>query len=325
MDKKVVLVTGIGGNVGQGILRNILSSNFPIKIIGTNTIEFSAGNYFCSKVYKVPFASDKAYIKEINKIIKKENIDLIIPSTDYEVYYLAKNKGKIRCKIAVSGIKAAEIYLNKYESYLHHKKFDIPFAKAELPSNYKGQFLQCIAKPKEGRGSRGLVLNPVDVSSFKDSDYMIQELHNGIELTTAFYVTKERKLLSFITLERRLENGTTMSCEVNSEYDTEVKKIVQKIIKTTDILGSANLQFIADDRGKLYPFEINCRISGTNSIRSNFGFKDVEYTLMEHLYNAKLKKPKLLKGKAIRVLMDIIYIENNKSREKKTFNNPFIF
>ena len=326
MDAKIVLVTGIGGNVGQGILRNIKNSPYPIKLIGSNNTKFSAGNFFCSKVYHVPMAYHKTYISEINKIVKREKIDLIIPSTDYEVYYLAKNKDKINCKLAVSGIQSTEIYLDKFKSFLHHKKFKIPFAKSFLPSQFKGQFKNYLAKPREGRGSRGIVLNPMDVRVFKDADYMIQEMHSGIELTTAFYVTKARKLLGYITFERKLENGTTVLCSVNKSYDKEVGKIIREMIATTDLVGSVNLQFIVDSKKRIHPFEINCRISGTNSIRSNFGFKDVEYILEEYLYDIVPKKPKLTSGTAIRILMDIIYQGKTlKDLENNKFSKAYIF
>lgn len=326
MDEKVVLVTGVGGNVGQGILRNILNSPYPIKLIGTNTEAFSAGNYFCNKTYKVPFATNPYYIKEINKIVKTEKVDLIIPSTDYEVYALAKNTNKVKCKVAVSGIQSAEIYLDKYKTYLLHKTFGIPFAEAVLPSKFKNQFKNYIAKPREGRGSRGLILNPRSTRQFKDTEYMIQEMHLGIELTTAFYVTKKRKLLGFITLERSLENGTTILCTVNDKYNKKVEEIIKKMIKHTDMIGSVNLQFIVDKKENIHPFEVNCRVSGTNSIRSNFGFKDVEYILEENLFNIVPKRPKIVHGTAIRVLMDIIYPEQEaKEIIKKKSKRSFIF
>lgn len=307
MDKKVVLVTGIGGNVGQGILRNIIASPYEVTLIGCNTVEFSAGNHFCRKSYLVPFAYHETYIPTINKIVAENNVDLIIPSTDYEVYYLSKNKDLLACEVAVAGINAAGIYLDKYKSFLHHQKNNIPFAAAMLPSEYKGEYKEIIAKPREGRGSRGLVINPETWSDFSDEQYMIQELHRGKEITTAFYVDKNRKLHGYITLERSLENGATSQCSVNTDYDKAIEPILQKIIDCSDISGAANLQSIATADGGIYPFEINCRISGTNSIRSNFGFKDVEYTLEEYLYNTKPSQPNIIKGHAIRILMDIIY------------------
>jgi len=69
MDKKIVLVTGIGGNVGQGILRNILKTKFPIRIVGCNVADFSAGNHLCDSFYKVPFANDEASRAALSRVL----------------------------------------------------------------------------------------------------------------------------------------------------------------------------------------------------------------------------------------------------------------
>ena len=53
--------------------------------------------------------------------------------------------------------------------------------------------------------------------------------------------------------------------------------------------------------------EIYCRISGTNSLRSQFGFRDVAYTMQEYLYGQVPEAPQVTPGCAIRVMMDIIY------------------
>ena len=324
MAKKRILVTGIGGNVGQGILRNIISLNLDIELFGSNTIEFSAGNHFCKKVFLVPFAFSETYISIIKKIVEENKIDLIIPSTDYEVFYLGKNKSLIPCEIAVSEANTSNIYLDKYKSFLHHKQHNLPFANSYLPSEYKGPFKEIIAKPREGRGSRGLFINPSDITNFSDDEYVIQEFHTGKEITTAFYVTKEGKLHGLITMDRSLENGTTIECEVIKMYDDEFEKIILKMIEHSEFRGGINLQSIVTSVGLIVPFEINCRISGTNSIRSNFGFKDVKYTLQEYLYNEKPDIPKIIGGKAIRVLMDIIYPEPN-SLDNKVNPDSYIF
>ena len=319
MDKRIVLVTGIGGNVGQGILRNIKASGLPIQLIGTNTISFSAGNHFCDKVYTVLPAYAPGYIEQMSSIVKEVKADLIIPSTDYEVYHLALAKESISCSIAVSGANAASIYLDKYKSFEHHRAFNIPFADSILPSAYKGQFKECIAKPREGRGSRGLVINPSDAAAFSDDTYVIQEFHRGQEITSAFYVNKNGVLHGHITLSRNLEHGTTMDCEVISKYDKQVQVILESMLKTIEIRGGANLQSIVTEDGRIVPFEVNCRISGTNSIRSQFGFKDVYYTLQEYLYGQEPDKPNVKPGRAIRILMDIIYPEHGDDTQSYIF------
>ncbi|MGY8816042.1 MAG: hypothetical protein ACKVHQ_15220 [Gammaproteobacteria bacterium] len=115
MDRKNVLVTGIGGNVGQGIIRNIRSTKYNVRVIGTNVVEFSAGNHLCDVFHKVPYAVDKSYIATIQQIVENEQIDLIIPSTDYESSCLAQNRAEIDTVISSSDEATCAIYLDKYE------------------------------------------------------------------------------------------------------------------------------------------------------------------------------------------------------------------
>ncbi len=317
MDEKRIVVTGIGGNVGQGIIRNIRATNYSIKIVGVNVDAFSAGNHLCDVFYKVPYAYSEDYIQIIKNIVEKEHIDLIIPATDFEVYYLSKFQDKIPCEIVVSSIETASNYLDKYNTFLHFSKHEIPFATSFLPSQYNNEFKEIILKPRKGRGSRGIQINPKEFKSFSDEEYMIQELHKGVEITTAFYVNKSNKLHGFITFERILENGTTTHCKVTTAFDIKLKLMIRQLISVSNIKGSANLQAIVTKFGEIVPFEINCRISGTNSIRSNFGFKDVEYTLQEWLYNESPSSPIIRNGIATRILMDVIYSEAKDFPEAK--------
>lgn len=325
MEKKVI-VTGIGGNVGQGVIRNIKKTGFNIKVIGTNVTSFSAGNHLCDLFYKVSYAYNRNYIDEIISIVNNERVDLIIPTTDFEVYFLSKNIDKIPCDVAVSKIESATNYLDKFLTFQFLNKHNIPFAESYLPSKFNREFNDYILKPRKGRGSRGIKINPVNYSDFNDEEYMVQELHKGREITTSFYVKKDNSLHSFITLDRVLENGTTTHCKVVDDHDEKLKKILETLIEKSGIRGAANLQSIVNKKGEIFPFEINCRISGTNSIRSNFGFEDVKYTLEEWLYKTQLSKPKIKKGIATRILMDVIYIDETEFENAKTNkSNHFIF
>lgn len=302
---KNVLVTGIGGNVGQGILRNIISFDLDIRLIGTNTEAVSGGNHFCDVVYKVPFSKSPEYIPSMQKICKKEKVHLIIPSTDYETYYLALVSDSLPL-LSSSDAPIAKIFLNKYQTYKSFNKLSIPFAQTVLPSSYNNNFDEFIVKPIEGRGSREIYINPKNPREFSDG-YVIQKLIRGSEITTAFYVTREKKLLGHITFERSLLFGLTDKCQVTLKYNKQVEVIIKRIISNFNIKGSCNMQSIVDRNGDIIPFEVNCRISGTNSIRGYFGFEDVRYALEEYLFNKTPKKPTIKKGSAVRVLTDVIY------------------
>ena len=308
MEAKTVLVTGIGGNVGQGIIRNILSTNYPIKLIGTNTLEFSAGNHMVDSFYQVPFAYEKEYIDKIIKIVALEKVDLIIPSTDYEMNFLIAHQSKFSCKIAGGGPISTSIYLDKYKTALFHVQHNLSFVETCLPSEFKGQFNPAIAKPRKGRGSKGLIKNVQNANDLSDDEYLVQLQCEGKEITSAVYVSYlTGKIIGTITLERTLENGATTYCKVVKEFDDEINKIAQDIANKTDVKGSFNIQSIVTNDGEINPFEINCRISGTNSIRSHFGFPDVVFTIDELLYQKTINTPVISEGSAYRYLADVIY------------------
>ncbi len=306
MEKKTVLVTGIGGNVGQGILRNIHSLDLPIRLIGIDISSFTAGNHLCDCTYTVPYSYHENYIPCLQTIIDTEKVDLVVPSTDYEVYYLSKNKDVLNAIILASDFETAGIYLDKYATYQFLNKNHIPFAKSWLPKEFDFSENEIIAKPREGRGSRGILVHPEKPSELSD-DYMIQPLYKGIEITTAVYVTKDKKLHGLFTMERSLTNGTTTESKVVFDYDDQMKIIAQQMIDLGGLVGSFNIQSIVTEEKEIMPFEINCRISGTNSIRHNLGFQDVKYGIQEYLLNEIPDQPKPIFGVATRILMDVIY------------------
>ena len=102
--------------------------------------------------------------------------------------------------------------------------------------------------------------------------------------------------------------GATQSCRVVRDYDDPVAAIASAMNSSLVLRGSVNIQSIVVSAGRVIPFEVNCRISGTNSIRSHFGFKDVQYTLQEFLWNEAPEPVAIKSGTAVRILMDVIYV-----------------
>tara|TARA_R110001592_G_scaffold363109_2_gene680460 strand:- start:155507 stop:156493 length:987 start_codon:yes stop_codon:yes gene_type:complete len=326
MDKRfVILVTGIGGNVGQGIIRNIRQTGIDAFVIGTNVVGFSPGNHLADEVIVTPFAFDDNYIPMMLNIVDEKKVQLILTATDYETYYLAANKERFTCPIAVSGKEISEIYLDKYLTYLHHNKHQLPFADTVLPGEVvPNHWKRVIGKPRKGRGSRGILMDPENPEKLSPEEYMLQEYIEGPEITTAFYVTKEGLLHGHITLYRELENGATISCEVTKEYDIALENIMTRMISKGELRGSVNLQSRVRSNGDIVPFEVNCRISGTNSIRSQFGFCDVQYLIEEYLLKQKPSAPKIIEGKAVRILMDVVYPKCKKDDESINASTPHL-
>lgn len=316
-------MTGIGGVVGQGILRNLRAMGLAVQIIGTNTRQVSAGNHLCDHVYQVPFAGNEGYMAIIHDLTLRYNVELIIPSTDYEAYHLSLNAATLSSKLAASPPEITAFCLDKYLNFKEFEKLGLPFASSILPSDYKGEFARTIVKPREGRGSRNIMVDPLSPTDFGD-DYVVQEYLDGPELTTAFYVLQTGKLHGFITLKRELEQGNTSRCEVVMNYDEAIREMIDQIIAHFPFRGSCNIQSCVANNG-IVPFEINCRISGTNSIRSQFGFNDVAYTVQELFLNQVPDSPRIIQGSAIRIIHDVIYPDKSLSEISNRDDNFWIF
>ncbi|MCA9078121.1 MAG: ATP-grasp domain-containing protein [Planctomycetaceae bacterium] len=302
---QTILVTGIGGNVGQGILRNIRAAFPKLRLVGTDIRDATAGHHFCDAAHRVPYCYDDGFADRVIDICRQESVDLIIPGTDYEVVYIGELASDLPTVLGTPP-DVARLFVDKLQTCHAFASVGIPFADGCLPSEYDGQFDSLIVKPREGRGSRGLHINPAAPTAFDDT-CMVQQLILGKELTTAFYVTKSRDIHGHITFERELAAGATERCATTTEYDRLVEPLIEAITENFDVRGPCNVQVILTDDDRLVPFEINCRYSGTNSIRSQFGFEDVRWGIEEWLLDQLPSAWTLKPGAAIRILMDIIY------------------
>lgn len=301
---RTVLVTGIGGDVGQGILRNIRAAFPDIRLVGTDVGALPAGIHFCDAAYTVPYSHDASYYDRMLEICAKEKVELIIPSTDYEVTHLGKIETRLPALLA-SPHEVSEIFMDKYRTFQEFKRCGIAFADTRLATEYADDWPHIVVKPRDGRGSRDVSFDPAEIPM--SENFIVQPLIEGRELTIAFYVTKEGQLHGFISFERELKHGHTDRCEVVTIYDNKIRALIEQLIKHFTIRGPCNIQAKLTADGELIPFEINCRYSGTNSIRAKFGFEDVRYGIEEYLLHTAPTAPAIKPGSAVRIMMDIIF------------------
>lgn len=301
----VVLVTAVSGNVGQGVLRCIRQRFPEIRIVGCDIGTLTAGHRYCDSFHQVPYSYEDGYAECISRLCREESVDLVIPATDYEVYYLGRNAGGLPALIA-SPPAVSWMFIDKLETWRCFHEHGIPFAESSLPKDYKDDFGETIVKPREGRGSRSIHINPTDPAGF-DRSYVVQKLYKGTEITTAVYVRRDREIHGMITFERSLVAGTTERCQVTSQYDVGLEGIIGSIVQNIEVYGPFNVQSIVTDSGLVVPFEINCRYSGTTSIRAQLGFPDVVFGIQEYLLGGAPEPPNVIPGAAIRILLDIVY------------------
>lgn len=94
-----VLVTGAGGSAASNFIQSLRLTGEKYYIVGCDINPYHLELSNTDKSYIVPRISESNYIEKINELIKKEKIDIIHPQPDQEVFFLSKNRDKIKARL----------------------------------------------------------------------------------------------------------------------------------------------------------------------------------------------------------------------------------
>ena len=277
-----IAITGIGGGVGQSILKSLYNSGYEIVVLDSELL--GTGLYAAPISYLVPYAYEPDYISSLLNICEKENISLLFPGLDAELAPLSLNREAFQAigtTVLVSSPEVIEMSDNKLVMFDRLKKFglDVPFTeplniKPDMHVNFPIIIKQMIG----GARSQNVFLirnrNEWDSVIAKvgntPENFILQEYIEGDEYTCGT-VNLENSCKGVIVMRRQLRDGDTYKCF--TENNNVIKEAVQKLVDTIKPFGACNIQLRMKD-GKPYIFEINARCSGTTAARTLCGFNE---------------------------------------------------
>lgn len=282
--RPTVLISGIGGDIAQGVATILRECRPDLRLIGTDIHECHAGKKWVDRVEVLPRATDKDYIPRLKEILDKEKVHFFIPMTEAELAVLVGREHELaKIRWITPGLGVLKAGLDKWETNQALLRLQLPAPKSMLPPFMRGLKYPCIIKNRFGSGSRGLAT----VYSEQELFFLAQRLEKPIlqelllpddqEVTCAVYRNREGKVASLQML-RRLMGGFTSWAKVITE--PQVKKICEKIAIGLDLRGSMNIQLRITQNGPRV-FEINPRFSSTVLMRHRFGFTDVLWAMAE--------------------------------------------
>lgn len=312
-----VLVTSIGGDLGQAVCKALRYAGYPIKIFGTDCKNFIPYPLFCDNFKVIPKANISAYIEFINKFVLLNSIDLIYICSEQELFYISDHfediAPEIRCRIAIQSPAIINICKNKLKTiqflkdnkfpYVHSSVFDNSIPLDVLLKDYN---YPLVVKKFTDSGSKHfhLITSRKELNSITDLDntYMLQEYIPGIEYTNAVYKDPFSNEIFVITLERTLKDG--ISAEVKVVFHKEIEELCKEVAKKLNLTGSINIQLRKQAGCKPVIFEINPRYSSTSFMRANFGFNDVIYAFQNIVLKKPASAPTIKAGAAYRYITE---------------------
>ncbi len=291
MNKLKILVLGVGGNVGIGILKVLKqSSTFSAEVYGACVNKNSAGFKFSDFALISPYANDPNFLPWLNRIVKNYGIRVVLSGVEEVNEVLANihptNDTHIFLTPEASNLKIFKSKLDtvkwlKGRNINHPKTIDLDAPTDEAdPLKFP-----LVVKPKIGKGSEGVkILSKLEELKIfrRIGNYLAQELigTKESEYTCGVYKSKFG-YTKVIVMQRYLHNGST--CYAKVVKNELIEKYCQQIAGELETTAPFNIQLRLSENDTPYCFEINMRLSGTTSIRHNFGFRDCEVWINEQV------------------------------------------
>lgn len=287
-----ILVTAIGGNVANGILKILVKGND--EIYGCDINDFPVGIDKVKVFWKSDLAVSPDYIPNLLNKCLYYGITHIIPVNESEINVISNNIDLFainNIKLIMQNKSVLDICLDKLTTMRYLSKFineNIPrtFTFNEFVENNETY----VVKLRNSCGSKFLkyisTRDELEDLPHSNEEYIVQEYleNNDEEYTIGLFADKEE--INTIIFKRKLHDGYTNFVELVQIDEIEV--LAKNIANIFNLRGYINIQ-LRKKNGKYKIFEINPRISGTVYFRHMLGFDDVIWwiNLVDGIENPK--------------------------------------
>jgi len=287
-----VLVTGIGGDIGNGIGRILRDCSFVENIIGCDIHDEHAGHLVFDDCLIVPRASSSDYFSAINVIRRRHEIDAIVVTSEQELRRLSAlpaDSDPFDLPFVMANQTSMLVGFDKLRTAEFISALGMPSPRTwpvsvSDPDNYP-----IVLKSRVGAGNAAVYVvqegKHIDAYRTLFPDYIWQEYipDDRNEYTCGVYGCADGEIRTII-FRRRLVSGVTGYAELVENDD--IRSVCVAIAQALDLRGSINMQLRLSERGPLV-FEINPRFSSTVSFRHRLGFTDVRWSLEEQILGLK--------------------------------------
>ena len=317
MNKVNILVTGVGAIIGYGIINSLRQQNlYPLRIVGMDIYDDAYGQFLCDKFYVAERADSTNYLVFINELIAKEQIDLIIPGIEQDMYRLFELQDCINTKVALNNGLLISLSKDKLETYYYFQENKLNV----IPTLYHAPYEECVEKlgnpfllkPRSSYASKGIH----KITSKEEFDFYNREQDANIfqriigsadeEYTVAVFGKADGTYADYIILKRKLAQTGATDKATLILHDELTMNYVDEICRLTKPEGPTNIQ-LRKEGDKVYLLEINPRISSACSIRTAMGYNDPLKCIEYYLYGRYMSPNEKKMLHAVRFISDFFY------------------
>lgn len=306
-----VAITGVGGGVGQAVIRSLRRSRLPLTLIGLDADPWSAGLYQCDRHALIPMASDPGYAAALERVIEEHAVEALIPGTDPELLPVALFRERcleLGCQPISSTPRLVRIARDKRLSYAELSALGLPFVRtftvAEFLAIASTALFPVMLKPRDGSASLGakVVFSreelPTDsgAENYVVQDYLLPaewgiespgpgdvmkggRLRQEDEIALQGVVGPDGTVVSIFASNNELRDGVPIRAVPTRA--PELLALAQRAftcLAQQGHVGPINLQG-RQTRAGVVLYEMNPRFTGNTASRAALGFNEVEAAL----------------------------------------------
>ncbi len=262
-----VLILDMGSTTAISVAKGLgVQKDFNVRIFGADTHDSweIAGSAFCQKFFTIPMAKTvKPYLQSVLRIIKENNIDLMIPIVDSELEIIAKYRKYIECNtcLLLSPEASIRICNDKYLTYRFLNDHAIPTLKTWTGDGNEAHGYPLVIKPRFGLGSKGVqIVHSIEEKKAlsHEKEFIMQEYCSGREYTVDIFARRGELLAAVPRWRRETRGGISYSGQTCK--NSTMVFYAAEIAKHLNIHGPANIQCFLQG-SSVFILEINPRFS----------------------------------------------------------------
>ena len=272
---KRILITGARVPVSIDLSRRFHAAGH--KVFLCDSVRFPIGRFTNQQqsFYRVPSPrhDTAGFIFEVNRIIDKHQIDLVIPTTE-ECFYLSAHREELRCACLIESLPLLESLHNKFTfSQTYENEFaSMPRTDLITGANqlhmYMPQSTDFVFKPVYSRFADSTLISPaarkLSSLNFESAQsWVAQEKLEGTEVSSFSLANKGRLLAhSSYTTPYRAGQGAGIFFEPFEHFG--ILNYVEAFLRQTNFTGQIGFDFILDAED--HPWVIECNPRATSGI-----------------------------------------------------------
>lgn len=269
-----VLITNIGR---RGYLVDFLrnTKGFTGNIFVSDCDPTASGLYGDNDGYFIlskPVGNEQKYISELIELCLNENIKIIIPVIDPEIFLLSEHRDEFIDKgilLVVSEKRVLDICYNKIlmNEFLECNNFRFPKTYQTLESFKKANLnkevmFPAILKPIYGSGSEATykVDSMEKIDALFNDKMIIQEFIDGQEYGADIFNTLEKKPVRCV-IKKKISMRSGETDKAITVIDNNIRKYMISLAESLGHIGNLDCDVIIKD-GEIYVIDLNPRFGG---------------------------------------------------------------